>query len=100
MTRLPTGREILGLKIAAIAALAWMVAACSLGGVPDSKVYTLYRSGVLDTKMRLHVATFDADDGNTTEEYNHDNCEQAAALFQSQPRVITKFWCEKGRFRI
>jgi hypothetical protein len=67
--------------------------------VPESKVYTLYRSGVLDPKMRLHVATFDADDGNTTEEYNRDNCEQARGLFQSQPGVGTKFWCEKGRFK-
>jgi hypothetical protein len=39
------------------------------------------------------LATFDASDGNK------ENCEQAQALFQAQPGVKTKFWCEKGRFK-
>ena len=51
---------------------------------------------VLDENMRIHVATFDAAGG---EAYNRGNCEQAQALFQAQPGVKTKFWCEKGRFR-
>ena len=46
--------------------------------------------------MRLHVATFDAADG---EAYNRGNCDQAKELFQAQPGVKTKFWCEKGRYR-
>jgi hypothetical protein len=46
--------------------------------------------------MRLHVATFDAKDG---EKYNQENCEIARELFQKQDGVITKFWCEKGVFK-
>ena len=62
----------------------------------DGDVYTLYRNSVLDTNMRLHVASFDTADG---EAYNHENCQLAADLFQQQPGVKTRFWCEKGRFR-
>lgn len=69
------------------------VSACRVG---DSATYTLYRSSVLNEGMRIHVATFDALDG---EDYNRDNCEQARELFQAQPGVTTKFWCEKGRYR-
>ena len=31
--------------------------------------------------------------------YNKENCDLAASLFQNQPDVKTKFWCEKGRYR-
>lgn len=57
--------------------------------------YTLYRNSVSNSFMRIHVATFDADDGD---QYNQGNCEIAQELFQKQEGVITKFWCEKGRF--
>jgi len=46
--------------------------------------------------MRIHIASFDA---HEKEEYNRGNCEQAQALFQNQPGVKAKFWCEKGHFR-
>jgi hypothetical protein len=46
--------------------------------------------------MRLHVAIFNAADG---EAYNRENCEVAQNLFQTQPDVRTKFWCEKGNFK-
>jgi hypothetical protein len=46
--------------------------------------------------MRIHVASFNASDG---ESYNRGNCEQAQLLFQAQPGVKTKFWCEKGVFK-
>jgi hypothetical protein len=46
--------------------------------------------------MRLHVATFDAVDGIA---YNRGNRDQARDLFQGQPGVKTKFWCEPGRFQ-
>jgi hypothetical protein len=63
---------------------------------PDSDTFTLYRNSVLDAKMRLHVATFDAADGAG---YNRENCDQARELFQAQSGVKTKFWCEHGRFQ-
>jgi hypothetical protein len=46
--------------------------------------------------MRVHVATFDSKDGD---KYNRENCDQAQQLFQAQPAVKTKFWCEKGQFK-
>jgi hypothetical protein len=49
-----------------------------------------------DENMRIHVATFDASEN---EAYNRGNCEQAQLLFQNQPGVKSKFWCEKGRFK-
>jgi hypothetical protein len=45
---------------------------------------------------RLHVATFDAAEGD---EYNRGNCEIAADLFGKQPGVRVRYWCEKGGFR-
>lgn len=76
----------------------------------DGGAYTLYRSGVyvpaaevlrpgLKSEveaLRVHVATFDAGEG---EEYNRENCQTAQQLFQSQPGVTVRYWCEKGRFR-
>jgi hypothetical protein len=67
------------------------VSACDGGST-----YVLYRNSVTDENMRLHVATFDTSDG---EAYNRGNCDQAKELFQAQPAVKTKFWCEKGRYR-
>ena len=66
------------------------------GGALEDDVHTLYRNSLTDRNMRIHVATFDTADGGS---YNHENCALAAKLFQSQPGVKTKFWCEKGRFK-
>ena len=65
----------------------------------NDEIYTLYRNSVLDESMRLHVATFDAENGKETHSYNMSNCMIAQELFQNQPYVKTKFWCEKGKFR-
>jgi len=62
----------------------------------DNETFTLYRNSITDENMRVHVATFDAADG---EIYNKGNCEQAQLLFQAQPDIKTKFWCEKGAFK-
>ena len=64
------------------------------GPIP-SEVFVLYRNSVTDQNMRIHVATFDAD---SRPGYNAGNCDQAQKLFQAQPSIKTKFWCEKGRF--
>jgi hypothetical protein len=61
-----------------------------------SEVFTLYRNSLVDENMRIHVATFDSKDGK---EYNNGNCQQAQLLFQGQPDVKTKFWCEEGYFK-
>jgi hypothetical protein len=73
-----------------------LVACAVLSACRDGSTYTLYRSSVTDENLRLHVATFDSSDG---EAYNRGNCDQAQQLFQAQPSVKTKFWCEKDRFR-
>ena len=56
---------------------------------------TLYRTSLIIENASMHVATFNADQG---EEYNWGNCLIAAKLFQSQPDVKTYFWCEKGEY--
>ena len=68
------------------------IVGCGLG----NDTFTLYRNSVTDENMRIHVASFNAVDG---EAYNRGNCEQAQQLFQVQPGVKTKFWCEKGAFK-
>lgn len=78
------------------AAFAVTMASCGGSGAGDGQTFALYRNSITDENMRIHVATFDATDG---EAYNRGNCEQAQLLFQAQPGVKTKFWCEKGRFK-
>jgi hypothetical protein len=80
----------------ALMALTFSASVAAASSTPDEQVFTLYRNSVTDANMRIHVATFDASDGR---EYNRGNCDQAQELFQHQPGVKTKFWCEKGRFR-
>lgn len=72
--------------------LAALSLACCGG---SAATYTLYRNSVLNEGARLHVATFNADEG---EAYNRENCAEAARLFQARADVKTKFWCEKGLF--
>jgi hypothetical protein len=69
-----------------------LIVGCESGG----DTFTLYRNSVMDENMRIHVASFNASDG---EAYNRGNCEQAQLLFQAQQGVKTKFWCEKGVFK-
>ena len=68
-------------------------AACS-----SNETYTLYRNGAATDTLRIHVATFDADEEDD-KNYNRDNCEQARELFQLHPQQLSRFWCEKGRYR-
>lgn len=81
-------RTLLGLTVLPVL----MSSGCLRG---DGQTFTLYRTSVKDENMRIHVATFDAGDG---EAYNRENCDVAKSLFQAQPEVKSKFWCEKGRF--
>jgi hypothetical protein len=68
----------------------------SLTGCGEGSVYTLYRSSAGDPSMRIHVASFDAADG---EKYNQENCTTVLDLMQRQEGVKVRFWCEKGRYR-
>lgn len=79
-------------KYSPLVFVAALVAGCSV----DGQSFTLYRNSVTDEGMRIHVASFNAADG---EAYNRGNCEQAQQLFQAQSGVKTKFWCEKGAFK-
>ena len=63
--------------------------------VSEDRVYTLYRSNPYLKTMRIHVATFDADEKHS---YNQENCEIARELFQTRPGVSIRYWCEKGYF--
>ena len=62
--------------------------------------YTLYRNSPIPIDnpelKRIHVASFDS---NADEAYNRENCNLAATLFQGQPGVTVKYWCEKGSYR-
>jgi len=83
---------LLGIAAAAVAiALAFMQS--------DPGICALYRNSAVSgegAKARIHIATFDSTDDA---DYNWQNCQLASTLFQQQPGVNTKFWCEKGRFR-
>lgn len=68
----------------------------SLSGCNNDNRYTLYRASPLDQAMRIHMATFDAADG---EAYNQENCQIVANLMKNQPGVTVNYWCEKGPFR-
>ena len=73
------------------------VALCACGQrapFSDRGVYTLYRSSATDPLARVHVATFDASEGD---DYNRENCDIARALFQDQPGVTVRYWCGAGR---
>lgn len=72
--------------------LALVLAGCDT----RTPTYTLYRSSMVAGVSRIHIATFDSNDG---EEYNRENCQSTADLFQAQPGVKVRYWCEKGRFR-
>ena len=88
------------LRAATLFAATIFLASCSPFPANES-VFTLYRNSMLDDptlnkSSRIHIATFDADDGR---DYNQGNCEIARQLFQSQIGVTTRFWCEMGRYR-
>lgn len=61
-----------------------------------SLTYTLYRNSPLDSAMRVHWATFDADDKGA---FNEGNCWLAAKLLNQQAPNGVRWWCEKGEYR-
>ena len=71
---------------------------CGTAACSGKDTYTLYRNGAGTDTLRIHVATFDADEEDD-KNYNHDNCEQARELFQLHPAQVSRFWCEQGTYR-
>lgn len=66
----------------------------------ESEVYTLYKSGVSDSSIKLHVATFNADDGSNSHDYNSTNCNKIRDFLQSEPKMFEqRFWCEPGYYK-
>ncbi len=65
----------------------------------SENTFTLYRTSAVSNggeNYRVHVATFDAAED---EAYNKGNCQIAQELFQKQPEVSIKYWCEKGKYK-
>lgn len=58
-----------------------------IGCDSGSVVYTLYRSSVVESNLRVHVASFYVNEPGV---YNQDNCFTAAQLFEKQPGVIVR----------
>lgn len=79
------------LTILSAIVLTTAIAACT-----DSEAFTLYRNSPVGADMRIHVASFNAADG---EAYNRENCQVAASLFKTQSGVTVAYWCEKGQYR-
>ena len=76
-----------------VVCIALITTGCDLG---SADIYTLYRSSAVATLMRIHVATFDAEQSSS---YNWENCQIASKLFHDQEGVTVSYWCEKGRYR-
>ncbi len=85
-----------------------LLAGCDQGAAP----YTLYRnSGVsvsIDKPVRIHVATFNADESNPN--FNRSNCAMSSRLYNANINALTPlssansvqrvgFWCEVGEFK-
>lgn len=66
---------------------------------PTQSVVTLYRNSILDPSLRIHLATFDADNGSTSQQYNSENCFEAADLYSHNDPQHKRFWCELGQFK-
>ena len=87
----------IGIRTVACVGLVMGLVGC--GRASDGICYTLYRTSMVSDQspkfQRTHVATFDA---NYEEAVNRENCDIARRLFQSQPGVEVRYWCEKGRY--
>tara|TARA_R110000772_G_scaffold18400_6_gene51399 strand:- start:9619 stop:9987 length:369 start_codon:yes stop_codon:yes gene_type:complete len=73
----------------------------------EENIATLYRNSEIDHSMRIHVATFDAEESD--KKYNINNCEMSArlrnanivALINSSEKSHSQdvgFWCEIGSY--
>ena len=84
------------IKIISLFLIVFTALFSNISHADEKQMLTLYRNSVIDSEMRIHIATFNAKDGYR---YNSENCFLAANLFQKQPGVKTRFWCELGKFK-
>ncbi len=78
--------------------------ACSLSSPSESEPVTLYRNSQVDSSMRIHIATFDAEDSG--QYYNLVNCRLASKVLNANVEALNPgkeqqtvgFWCEEGNF--
>ena len=91
------------MRVAAFAA-APALNGCSIDG---DEAVTLYRNSPDDHSFRIHVGTFDTDNGV---DYNFSNCRLAARLLNANVAALAErngqprnprlgFWCEIGPFK-
>lgn len=83
-----------------------IISCATVSGCADdsgAKIYTLYRNSSIANDMRIHVATFDANE--TDRFYNRNNCEMSARLRNANVKAFDPdsdqkagFWCEPGKF--
>jgi hypothetical protein len=71
----------------------------SVGAASEDDVATFYRTSPVIENARIHIATFDTGQGKDNFKYNWKNCMYTAKLYQAQPGILTKFWCEKGFYK-
>jgi hypothetical protein len=78
-------------------AAAFFLSACDGKAPAENDIYSLYRNSPEFPGMRVHVATFDAEDTSGSG-MNRTNCQIAAEVLAKRPGVTLQFWCEMGRF--
>ena len=82
-----------------------LLSGCGSGA---SNSYTLYRNSSFDVAIRVHWATFDADESDPA--YNLNNCLMASRILNANVAANAKaegkelnrslgFWCEAGPYR-
>ena len=65
----------------------------------NDTTYTLYRNSILDANMRIHVATFDSEEGGKLNpDYNNASCRETAELYNKYDTAGKLWWCEVGKF--
>ncbi|HAB39392.1 MAG: hypothetical protein HOI86_05020 [Tateyamaria sp.] len=68
----------------------------------EANVATLYRTSAAVDNARIHMATFDTNvkkNNGSVFDYNWENCQIGAELFQGQSGLKVEYWCEKGFYR-
>jgi hypothetical protein len=84
------------LPLAMTAGIFLALLGCESRSTDRSETYTLYRDSPVEPGLRLHVATFDAND---RDDYNRDMCETVREFFTERPFMGARYWCEAGRYR-